>query len=152
MISRDLDGSCSIACSDGPHPRARLDQPRRAGSARRAKLSAAFAGNPKLCISKCDMNQNHQGIKSVRNVIIYTFLGVIITAMFVTFGVLFALRIHGSTFERQFDEESEMEWTFTPFQKLNFSIHDILIVDCESNSPHEHRIHINSLQHLATTS
>ncbi|KAI9096740.1 hypothetical protein K1719_025919 [Acacia pycnantha] len=95
--------------------------------------AAVFAGNPELCISRCDTNRNHQGIKSVRNVIIYTFLGVILTAMFVTFGVIFALRIHGATFERKFDEESEMEWTFTPFQKLNFSINDIITKLSDSN-------------------
>ncbi|XP_054798733.1 LRR receptor-like serine/threonine-protein kinase RGI2 isoform X3 [Prosopis cineraria] len=95
--------------------------------------AAAFVGNPELCINNCEMNRNHQSIKSVRNVIIYTFLGVILTAMFVTFGVIFALRIHGATFERRFDEESEMEWTFTPFQKLNFSINDIVTKLSDSN-------------------
>ena len=53
--------------------------------------------------------------------------------IFVTFGVILTLRIQGGNFGRNFDEGCEMEWAFTPFQKLNFSINDILTKLSESN-------------------
>ncbi|KAL5128419.1 LRR receptor-like serine/threonine-protein kinase RCH1 [Glycine soja] len=89
---------------------------------------AAFVGNPDLCITKCPVSGHHRGIKSIRNIIIYTFLGVIFTSGFVTFGVMLALKIQGGT---NFD--SEMQWAFTPFQKLNFSINDIIHKLSDSN-------------------
>jgi Leucine-rich repeat (LRR) protein len=96
--------------------------------------SAAFAGNPDLCINKCHVSGNLRGNKSLRNIIIYTFLGVILTSAIVTCGVILALRIQGDSFygNNSF-EEVEMEWSFTPFQKFNFNINDILTKLSDSN-------------------
>ena len=48
-------------------------------------------------------------------------------------GVILALRIQGATFGTNFEEGSELEWAFTPFQKLNFSINDIVTKLTDSN-------------------
>ncbi|KAL1309756.1 hypothetical protein AAHE18_17G201000 [Arachis hypogaea] len=94
---------------------------------------AAFAGNPELCLNKCRPEGDRQEAKSVRNILIYTFLGVILTSIVVTLGVILALRIQGATFGTKFEEGGELEWAFTPFQKLNFSINDIVTKLTDSN-------------------
>ncbi|XP_058786828.1 LRR receptor-like serine/threonine-protein kinase RGI1 [Vicia villosa] len=97
--------------------------------------SSAFAGNPDLCInSKCRATGSLEGNKSIRNIIIYTFLGVILTSAIVTCGVILALRIQGDSFygRNNFDEV-EMEWSFTPFQKINFNINDVVSKLSDSN-------------------
>ncbi|KAJ7965413.1 receptor-like protein kinase 2 [Quillaja saponaria] len=94
----------------------------------------AFLGNPELCINKndCNISANLHGIKYKRS-IIYALVGIALTVVLVTFATILVIRVHGATFGRNYDQEKDLEWAFTPFQKLNFSISDIITRLSDSN-------------------
>ncbi|CAI8590667.1 unnamed protein product [Vicia faba] len=94
-----------------------------------------FVGNPDLCINnECRASKSLEGNKSIRNIIIYTLLGVILTSAVVTCGVILALRIQGdNSYGRNNFDEVEMEWPFILFQKFNFNINDIVSKLSDSN-------------------
>lgn len=94
----------------------------------------AFFGNQNLCINtkKCHLNRAHHAGKSTRNLVICTLLSVIATMIFVVVGVLLFIKFHGVAFG-MIDEDHNLKWDFTPFQKFDFSVNDILTRLSESN-------------------
>lgn len=90
--------------------------------------ASAFYGNQQLCVnrSQCHINNNLNGRKSTKNLIICTLLSVTVTLFIVLFGVILFIRFQGTTFRENDEEENELEWDFTPFQKLNFSVDDVV--------------------------
>ncbi|KAM3759416.1 hypothetical protein ACB098_01G118200 [Castanea mollissima] len=98
-------------------------------------LASVFNGNPELCINRneCHMNGKLHGVNSARNLIIYALLSISVTVFMVIFGLFLFIRVRGATFEKNDEEEHNLEWNFTPFQKLNFSISDIVTSLSESN-------------------
>jgi hypothetical protein len=96
--------------------------------------ASAYAGNQELCINrnKCHMNGSDHGKNSTRNLVVCTLLSVTVTLLIVFLGGLLFTRIRGAAFGRK-DEEDNLEWDITPFQKLNFSVNDIVTKLSDSN-------------------
>ncbi|XAR49634.1 Non-specific serine/threonine protein kinase [Bertholletia excelsa] len=88
-----------------------------------------FLGNPKLCINR---SQCQQEKKSPKNLVVLIVLSMTAAIIMVTIGVVSLIRAQGSKQGRNNDEEYGLEWEMTPFQKLNFSVEDILtqLLDC----------------------
>ncbi|XP_027148192.1 LRR receptor-like serine/threonine-protein kinase RCH1 [Coffea eugenioides] len=95
--------------------------------------NASFAGNQELCINRdrCYFSGN-QNRKSIRNLTVLVVLSVVLTIIIFTVGAIFYIRGHDEIC-RKSDEETGLQWDFTPFQKLNFSVNDILGKLTESN-------------------
>ncbi|EYU17424.1 hypothetical protein MIMGU_mgv1a000670mg [Erythranthe guttata] len=68
---------------------------------------------------------------SARNLTIFVLLTVVAFIM-VTAGVILYKRARDTTFEKN-DEEGGINWDFTPYQKLNFSVEDVVIKLSDSN-------------------
>nr|AMM42803.1 LRR-RLK [Vernicia fordii] len=96
--------------------------------------ATAYAGNPELCINrnKCPLSGNSHVKNSTRNLVMCALLSLTVTLLVVLVGVLLFIRIRRAAFERK-DEENILEWEFTPFQKLNFSVSDIVTRLSDSN-------------------
>ncbi|KAJ9675197.1 hypothetical protein PVL29_024228 [Vitis rotundifolia] len=97
--------------------------------------ATVFSGNQKLCVNKngCHSSGSLDGRISNRNLIICVVLGVTLTIMIMCAVAIFLLRTHGAAFGSSSDEENSLEWDFTPFQKLNFSVNDIMNKLSDSN-------------------
>ncbi|KAM2080242.1 hypothetical protein ACFX1T_034026 [Malus domestica] len=97
--------------------------------------STAFAGNPKLCINRnqCHLNDNLHDKKSIRYLLVCVLLSVTATIMVMLAGIFLFVRICGITFGMHSEQENDLVWAFTPFQKLNFSVNDIVTGLSESN-------------------
>ncbi|KAL6318474.1 hypothetical protein AAG906_041245 [Vitis piasezkii] len=97
--------------------------------------ATVFSGNQKLCVNKngCHSSGSLDGRISNRNLIICVVLGVTLTIMIMCAVVIFLLRTHGAEFGSSSNEENSLEWDFTPFQKLNFSVNDIVNKLSDSN-------------------
>ncbi|XP_048431889.1 LRR receptor-like serine/threonine-protein kinase RGI2 isoform X2 [Pyrus x bretschneideri] len=95
----------------------------------------AFAGNPKLCINRnqCHLNDNLHDKKSIRYLLVCALLSVTATIMVMLAGIFLFVRICGITFGMHSEQENDLVWAFTPFQKLNFSVNDIVTGLSESN-------------------
>lgn len=73
-------------------------------------------------------------MKSTRNLVIYALLSITVTVVIVIFGLFLFIRVRGAAFGKNIDEEEkDLEWDFTPFQKLNFSINDVVPRLSDSN-------------------
>ncbi|KAJ6685262.1 LEUCINE-RICH REPEAT RECEPTOR-LIKE PROTEIN KINASE FAMILY PROTEIN-RELATED [Salix purpurea] len=96
--------------------------------------ASAYAGNQELCINrnKCHMDGSGHGSNSTRNLVVCTLLSVTVTLLIVLLGGLLFIRIRGAASGRK-DEEDNLEWDITPFQKLNFSVNDIVTKLSDSN-------------------
>ncbi|KAL0326067.1 UNVERIFIED_CONTAM: Receptor-like protein kinase [Sesamum radiatum] len=96
--------------------------------------NATFAGNKKLCFtkSKCHSTEDIHRRKSVRNLTILVVIIVIIASIIVTAGTIFYSRARETLLEKS-DEEKELQWDFTPFQKLNFTVEDVVTKLSDSN-------------------
>jgi hypothetical protein len=94
--------------------------------------ASVYAGNQELCINrnKCHMDGSHHG-KNTKNLVACTLLSVTVTLLIVLLGGLLFIRTRGASFGRK--DEDILEWDFTPFQKLNFSVNDILTKLSDSN-------------------
>ncbi|KAK9216324.1 hypothetical protein WN944_008333 [Citrus x changshan-huyou] len=90
--------------------------------------ASAFYGNQQLCVnrSQCHINNSLHGRNSTKNLIICALLSVTVTLFIVLFGIILFIRFRGTTFRENDEEENELEWDFTPFQKLNFSVDDVV--------------------------
>ncbi|KAH7568022.1 hypothetical protein JRO89_XS07G0215600 [Xanthoceras sorbifolium] len=97
--------------------------------------SSAFAGNQELCInrSQCNIGDSLHGRRSTKNLVLCAFLSVTATMLILLFGVLLIIRARGTTYRGNDEEEKDLEWDFTPFQKLNFSVNDIVTKLLDSN-------------------
>ncbi|KAJ6399064.1 hypothetical protein OIU77_019749 [Salix suchowensis] len=93
---------------------------------------SVYAGNQELCINrnKCHIDGSHHG-KNTRNLVLSTLLSVTVTLLIVVLGGLLFIRIRGAYFG--WKDEDNLEWDFTPFQKLNFTVNDILTKLSDSN-------------------
>ncbi|KAF2291260.1 hypothetical protein GH714_021085 [Hevea brasiliensis] len=93
----------------------------------------AYAGNPELCINrnKCPLSGNRH-VKNTRHLVMCTLLSLTVTLLVVLVGLLLFTRIRRAAFARN-NEENILEWDFTPFQKLNFSVNDIVTRLSDSN-------------------
>ncbi|CAK9145744.1 unnamed protein product [Ilex paraguariensis] len=96
--------------------------------------ATVFAGNQELCTAReqCPVNGNLHGRKSMRNLTICVVISIIATMIILTAGVILFIRSCSKTFKEN-DEENAMKWDFTPFQKLRFSVNDIVTKLSESN-------------------
>lgn len=94
----------------------------------------AYAGNPELCVYKdnCHRRRSIHAAKSTRNFVICLLLSIIMTIAIITVGTILFIKIYGSAFGGN-DDENVLQWTFTPFRKLNFSLNDILTQLSDSN-------------------
>ncbi|KAH0976735.1 hypothetical protein GBA52_026454 [Prunus armeniaca] len=97
--------------------------------------STAYEGNPKLCINRneCHLNGNLHDKKSIRYLIVCVLLSVTATILLMLAGMVLFVRVAGITFGMDSKEESHLIWDFTPFQKLNFSVNDIVTRLSDSN-------------------
>ncbi|PRQ24825.1 putative protein kinase RLK-Pelle-LRR-XI-1 family [Rosa chinensis] len=96
----------------------------------------AFAGNHKLCINgnKCQPNRNLHDKKSIRYLIICILLSVTATIFLMLAGIALFVRVWGITFGMtNGKEENDLVWEFTPFQKLDFAVNDIVTKLSDSN-------------------
>ncbi|KAJ8771682.1 hypothetical protein K2173_026859 [Erythroxylum novogranatense] len=92
--------------------------------------ATAYAGNHELCINRatCHVSGNHHNRISLRNLITWTLLSLISASLIVIVGVLLFIKLRGED-----KEDNRMEWEFTAFQKLNFSVTDIVSQLSDSN-------------------
>ncbi|MBA0555732.1 hypothetical protein Golob_025891, partial [Gossypium lobatum] len=92
--------------------------------------STAFSGNQELCINQteCGSSGSPHSKRSTRNLIMRTLFSVTVTILVVIVAVYLFIRVHGAKHEDDF-----LDWHFTPFQKLNFSVNDILTSLSDSN-------------------
>ncbi|KAL7155723.1 hypothetical protein ABFS83_03G095600 [Erythranthe nasuta] len=95
--------------------------------------NGTFAGNKDLCFNKnkCNLSEGTNKRTSARNLTIFVLLTVVAFIM-VTAGVILYKRARDTTFEKN-DEEGGINWDFTPYQKLNFSVEDVVIKLSDSN-------------------
>lgn len=94
---------------------------------------ASFAGNQWLCIKRDQCHfSGHNRRKSIRNLTILVVLSILVSVGVFTLGVILYIRAQEDMIRRN-DEESGLQWSFTPFQKLDFSVYDILTKLSESN-------------------
>ncbi|KAH6824078.1 Leucine-rich repeat transmembrane protein kinase family protein [Perilla frutescens var. hirtella] len=87
----------------------------------------SFAGNEKLCFvkNKCYPSKDSHRRKYVRNLTILSVFIFIIVLIMVTAGAMHYTRTRGIEIKEN-DEEKGLQWEFTPFQKLNFSVEDVV--------------------------
>ncbi|XP_047341748.1 LRR receptor-like serine/threonine-protein kinase RGI2 [Impatiens glandulifera] len=92
--------------------------------------STAFIGNEKLCINRTQCHGKTHSKKFIRKLAIFVILGTSAAIVTVTLGILLFLRAC-----RRSDEERyiNLQWEIIPFQKLNFSVDDIVTRLSESN-------------------
>ncbi|KAF5942447.1 hypothetical protein HYC85_020089 [Camellia sinensis] len=97
---------------------------------------AVFVGNPELCINrtncKISTSSNLHGIQSAKNLILLVVLSITVTTIIVTIGVISLIKTQSSNNDSN-NEERGLDWEITPFQKLNFSVHDIVSNLSDSN-------------------
>ncbi|KAL0360340.1 UNVERIFIED_CONTAM: Receptor-like protein kinase [Sesamum radiatum] len=96
--------------------------------------NATFAGNEKLCFtkSKCHSTEDIHRRKSIRNLTILVVIIAIIVSIIVTAGTIFYNSAQETMLEKS-DEEKGLQWDFTPFQKLNFTVEDVVTKLSDSN-------------------
>ncbi|KAL3504375.1 hypothetical protein ACH5RR_034216 [Cinchona calisaya] len=96
--------------------------------------NASFVGNQGLCINRdqCHFSGYHNRKKSIRNLTVLVVLSVLVTVVLFTVGAILYIRSHDEICRKN-DEESGLQWDFTPFQKLNFSVNDIVTKLSESS-------------------
>ncbi|GMJ02258.1 RGF1 INSENSITIVE 2 [Hibiscus trionum] len=83
--------------------------------------TTAFSGNQELCINRTEcLSENSHAKISTRNLIVHALFSATITIVVVTVAVFLFIRVHGAK------HEDLLDWHFTPFQKLNFSVNDTL--------------------------
>lgn len=89
--------------------------------------AAVFYGNRELCIdrNKCQESGFLHDNTSTRNLIFCVVLGIILTVLIMTVGVISIFRSRTAAFGRN-NEEDGLDWYFIPFQKLSFSVNDIV--------------------------
>lgn len=94
----------------------------------------SFVGNPELCFvkNKCYPSKDIHRRKYVRNLTMLSVFIFIIVLIVVTSGAMYYNRTLGVTFKEN-DEEKGLQWEFTPFQKLNFSVEDVVTKLTDSN-------------------
>ncbi|KAK6118814.1 hypothetical protein DH2020_047449 [Rehmannia glutinosa] len=91
--------------------------------------NGTFIGNEELCFSmnKCNTKKDIH-----RNLTILIVLIFIIALITVSAGTIFYNRAKYTIFKKN-DEENGHQWTFIPFQKLNFSVDDVVSKLSDSN-------------------
>ncbi|XP_030497593.2 LRR receptor-like serine/threonine-protein kinase RGI1 [Cannabis sativa] len=94
--------------------------------------NSSFAGNRNLCLKRneCHISGDNHGKRSTRTLVVSILLSLTATILLVLAAITSYIRVCGST---RNDEENGLDWEFTPFQKLNFSVTDILTKLSESN-------------------
>ncbi|XP_073125929.1 uncharacterized protein [Henckelia pumila] len=97
---------------------------------------STFFGNQELCFpgnNKCHASEHHQNKKIVKNLTLVIVLIVITILIILTTGTMLFKIARNSIFKAYNDEENTLMWRFTPFQKLNFSIEDVVTRLSDSN-------------------
>ncbi|KAL6209292.1 hypothetical protein ACLB2K_020234 [Fragaria x ananassa] len=97
---------------------------------------SAFAGNHKLCINgnECQLNRNVHEKNSIIYLIICILLSVTATIFVMLAGIALFVRVWGISFGMtNSKEEEDLVWDYTPFQKLDFSVNDIVTKLSDSN-------------------
>lgn len=90
-----------------------------------------FVGNPDLCINPSECRASHRS-KSTNSLATLVALSIAATVITMTIGVISLIRVQGTELGRN-DEEQGLEWEIIPFQKINFSINDIVTKLSDSN-------------------
>ncbi|XP_043688109.1 LRR receptor-like serine/threonine-protein kinase RGI2 [Telopea speciosissima] len=90
-----------------------------------------LCGNEDLCINgnECKAKKNLY----TRNLLLRVLLSTMAVVVIIIFGVLMVIRTHRAEVRRDEEEYNESDWEFTPFQKLNFSIDDVVTRLSDSN-------------------
>nr|GMD85194.1 LRR receptor-like serine/threonine-protein kinase RCH1 [Ipomoea batatas] len=96
--------------------------------------SSAFLGNQQLCINRntCHVSQNQHRMKSIRNLTILIVLSIFMIMIILTATIMLLIRAHGATCRKN-DEENGLHWDVVPFQKLTFSVNDVVTGLSDSN-------------------
>ncbi|KAL8524585.1 hypothetical protein ACS0TY_014258 [Phlomoides rotata] len=96
--------------------------------------SDSFAGNQALCFTKNKSHSNNDihRRKYVRHMTVLLVLIFIVTLIMLTAGAMYYKRKQDTEFEK-IDEEKGLQWKFTPYQKFNFSVEDVVAKLCDSN-------------------
>ncbi|KAL8515189.1 hypothetical protein ACS0TY_014051 [Phlomoides rotata] len=96
--------------------------------------SDSFAGNQALCFTKNKFHSNNDihRRKYVRHMTVLLVLIFIVTLIMLTAGAMYYKRKQDTEFEK-IDEEKGLQWKFTPYQKFNFSVEDVVAKLCDSN-------------------
>lgn len=96
--------------------------------------NADFVGNQGLCIdrAKCQDKESRNSRKSIRNLTIWIVFGIFMAIIVLTASAILYIRARDYTCRKN-DEENDLEWDFTPFQKLNFSVNEVVRRLSESN-------------------
>uniref|UniRef100_A0A5B7AEN5 Putative LRR receptor-like serine/threonine-protein kinase RCH1 n=1 Tax=Davidia involucrata TaxID=16924 RepID=A0A5B7AEN5_DAVIN len=97
---------------------------------------SVFLGNQELCINRTECHSSGNlplhGKTSIRNLTVVVVLSIIVTTTIVTVGIILFIRVREAALGRN-DEEDGLQWDITPFQKLNFSVNDIVTKLSDSN-------------------
>ncbi|XP_077213647.1 uncharacterized protein LOC143848570 [Tasmannia lanceolata] len=100
----------------------------------------ALSGNKELCIGRdeCFLQVKDPQVSKrlhsrnyTRDVIFCLVFSIVLAALFITLVVVLMIRARKRGVGRE--EEEEWEWEITPFQKLNFSVHDVVTRLSDSN-------------------
>ncbi|KAJ8541534.1 hypothetical protein K7X08_002350 [Anisodus acutangulus] len=98
--------------------------------------SSVFLGNQELCTNTtaCHLggNHDHHGLKSIRKITIAIVLSIFMAMLVLTASIAIFIRAQGEICQKD-DEENGLEWEFTPFRKLSFSVNDVVPRLSESN-------------------
>ncbi|KAH7833296.1 hypothetical protein Vadar_004891 [Vaccinium darrowii] len=93
--------------------------------------ATVFLGNPGLCIDRNECKVSHKGL-STESLTICIVLSIAATMIIFTTGVITLIRFQGTELGSN-DEEEGLEWEITPFQKINFSVNDVVTKLSDSN-------------------
>ncbi|CAN1234905.1 LRR receptor-like serine/threonine-protein kinase RGI2 [Linum perenne] len=98
---------------------------------------SCYSNNTDLCIGSGDcaaakQRNRHSAKNLTRNIIIWVLLSLFITLLIIVLGFILFIRIHGPNSSCN-EEANDQNWDFTPFQKLNFSLHDIVTSLSDAN-------------------
>ncbi|XP_015074397.1 receptor-like protein kinase 2 [Solanum pennellii] len=95
---------------------------------------SAFIGNQELCTDRaaCHLSGDHHGLKFIKKITIAIVLSIFMATLIVTASIAIFIRTQGEICQKD-DEENGLQWEFTPFRKLSFSVTDVVPRLSESN-------------------
>ncbi|KAL1823682.1 hypothetical protein DCAR_0311673 [Daucus carota subsp. sativus] len=91
-----------------------------------------FLANQRLCTNRnnCQVSEIHHTRKCIKITTVIVLLSVLVGMTIFTIVIILFIRAHGTKMN---DEESGLEWNLTPYQKLSFSVNDIVGKLSDSN-------------------
>ncbi|XP_059291425.1 LRR receptor-like serine/threonine-protein kinase RGI1 [Lycium ferocissimum] len=97
--------------------------------------TSVFIGNQELCTNTtaCHLSGDNDHQKSIRKITIAIVLSIFMAMLILTASIAIFIRANQGEICQKDDEENGLEWEFTPFRKLSFSVNDIVPRLSESN-------------------